>query len=106
MPARSRAARALQDELPALAAKDKRIDAPLKSAQVLLSHELLTVSEKLGHPTFDLAGELVDRDEEGHLPLSEHVQDLAVVLGDLEDALTVGDELDRRQLLFEVGVTP
>src|SRR5215218_8197121 len=43
-----------------------------------------------------------DRDEERHLPVLERVHDLSVSPTDLEDALTVGDELDLGQMLVEL----
>src|SRR5579864_4673357 len=67
------------------------------------ANELVAVAEELAHALVDLTCQLVDRDEERHLALFQRVDDVAVGLADLKDALTVGDKLHPGQMLFEPG---
>ena len=49
---------------------------------------------------------MVDGEEEGHLALTERIQDLPVVRRHPEDALPVGDQLDAGQVLLEARLLP
>src|SRR5690606_509797 len=68
--------------------------------------ELFPVELETGYVLFDVAGDLVDGDEERQLAVAEGVEQLAVVAGHAEDRLAVGDQLHRGEVVVEVGVTP
>jgi len=69
-------------------------------------HELLPVTEKLGHPLVQVSSDLIDGQEERHLTLPERVENLTVVLGDSEDALAVGDQFHVSKMFVEPGLLP
>jgi hypothetical protein len=66
--------------------------------------ELVTIADEFGDAVVDLTGQLIDRDEERHLTLPQGVEDLPFRLDDLEDALTVGYELEIRKMILEAGI--
>lgn len=66
--------------------------------------ELLPVVKELGDTPVEVAGDLVESQEERHLALPKSIQDLPIVLRDPEDALAVGDQFDLGEMMFESGL--
>src|SRR6185436_6663948 len=65
--------------------------------------ETVAILSELADLALHAARDLVDRDEERELAISQGVDDLAVATRDLEDADPVGDQLDLRQVLVQRG---
>ena len=66
--------------------------------------EPIPIEFETGHVLLDATRDLVERDKEGQLALSERVEEFVVIVSDPEDRNTIGDELHGAQVDVDVAV--